>query len=165
MLLVLCVDLDDDLGRKTGFDTPVVGRDEVEAAAVALATADPEDSDVNVMFEGVHLYDRIQSDESVEVAIVTGNEGSDISANRKVGEEVDTVLASINTSEEITTVIVTDGAQDESVIPVIRSRIPVDASAASSSDRHRIWSRCTTPSSRCWTTPKPAGRSSSRLAS
>ncbi len=126
MLLVLCVDLDDDLGRKTGFDTPVVGRDEVEAAAVALATADPEDSDVNVMFEGVHLYDRIQSDESVEVAIVTGNEGSDISANREVGEEVDTVLASINTSEEITTVIVTDGAQDESVIPVIRSRIPVD---------------------------------------
>ncbi|MGA9403070.1 DUF373 family protein [Haladaptatus sp.] len=126
MLLVLCVDLDDDLGRKTGFNTPVVGRDEVEAAAVALATADPEDSDVNVMFEGVHLYDRIQSDESVEVAIVTGNEGSDISANREVGEEVDTVLASINTSEEITTVIVTDGAQDESVIPVIRSRIPVD---------------------------------------
>ncbi len=126
MLLVLCVDLDDDLGRKTHFDTPVVGRDEVEAAAVALATADPEDSDVNVMFEGVHLFDRIQSDESVEVAIVTGNEGSDISANREVGEEVDTVLASINTSEEITTVIVTDGAQDESVIPVIRSRIPVD---------------------------------------
>jgi putative membrane protein len=126
MLLVLCVDLDDDLGRKTDFDTPVIGRDEVEAAAVALATADPEDSDVNVMFEGVHLYDRIQADESVEVAVVTGNEGGDISANREVGEEVDTVLASISTSEEITTVIVTDGAQDESVVPVIRSRIPVD---------------------------------------
>ena len=30
MLLVLCVDLDDDLGRKTGVETPVVGR---EAAA------------------------------------------------------------------------------------------------------------------------------------
>ncbi|WP_458207275.1 DUF373 family protein [Haladaptatus sp. NG-SE-30] len=126
MLLVLCVDLDDDLGRKTDFDTPVIGRDEVEAAAVALATADPEDSDVNVMFEGVHLYDRIHADESVEVAVVTGNEGSDISANREVGDEVDTVLASISTSEEITTVIVTDGAQDESVVPVIRSRIPVD---------------------------------------
>ncbi|WP_458185906.1 DUF373 family protein [Haladaptatus sp. NG-WS-4] len=126
MLLVLCVDLDDDLGRKTDFDTPVIGRDAVESAAVALATADPEDSDVNVMFEGVHLYDRIQADESVEVAVVTGNEGGDISANREVGAEVDTVLASISTSEEITTVIVTDGAQDESVVPVIRSRVPVD---------------------------------------
>ncbi|WP_433628732.1 DUF373 family protein [Halomicrococcus sp. NG-SE-24] len=126
MLLVLCVDLDDDLGRKTSFDTPVVGRDAVEDAAVALATADPEDSDVNVIFEGVHLYDRINAEESVEVAVVTGNEGDDVSANREVGEEVDTVLAGLTTSEEVNAVIVTDGAQDESVIPVIRSRVPVD---------------------------------------
>ena len=40
MLLVLCVDLDDDLGRKTGIDTPVIGREAVEAAAVALADED-----------------------------------------------------------------------------------------------------------------------------
>ncbi|NHN60849.1 MULTISPECIES: DUF373 family protein [Halorussus] len=125
MLLVLCVDLDDDLGRKTDFDTPVIGRDDVEAAAVALATADPEDSDVNVMFEGVHLADRID-DETVEVAVVTGTEGGDIAANRAVGDEVDEVLASLSTSEEIQAVIVTDGAQDESVIPVIRSRVPID---------------------------------------
>ena len=125
MLLVLCVDLDDDLGRKTAFDTPVVGRDNVEDAAVALATADPEDSDVNVMFEGVHLADRID-DETVEVAVVTGVEGGDIAANRAVGDEVDEVLASLSTSEEVQAIIVTDGAQDESVIPVIRSRVPVD---------------------------------------
>jgi putative membrane protein len=125
MLLVLCVDLDDDLGRKTDFETPVVGRDAVEAAAVSLATADPEDSDVNVMFEGVHLADRIE-DESVEVAIVTGNEGGDIAANRAVGDEVDEVLAGLSTSEEVRAVIVTDGAQDESVIPIVRSRITVD---------------------------------------
>ncbi|PSQ22704.1 hypothetical protein BRD01_08945, partial [Halobacteriales archaeon QS_8_65_32] len=74
MLLVLCVDLDDDLGRKTGIDTPVIGREAVEAAAVALATADPEDSDVNVLFEGVHLYEEID-DETVEVAAVTGTDG------------------------------------------------------------------------------------------
>ncbi|NEU58486.1 DUF373 family protein [Halorussus sp. MSC15.2] len=125
MLLVLCVDLDDDLGRKTDFDTPVIGRDNVEAAAVSLATADPEDSDVNVMFEGVHLADRIE-DETVEVAVVTGTDGGDIAANRAVGDEVDEVLASLSTSEEIQAVIVTDGAQDESVIPVIRSRVPID---------------------------------------
>ena len=67
MLLVLCVDLDDDLGRKTGVETPVVGRDAVRDAAVALATADPEDSDVNVLFEGIHLTEEI-TDETVEVA-------------------------------------------------------------------------------------------------
>ncbi|UPW01905.1 DUF373 family protein [Halorussus gelatinilyticus] len=125
MLLVLCVDLDDDLGRKTDFDTPVIGRDNVEAAAVSLATADPEDSDVNVMFEGVHLADRIE-DETVEVAVVTGTETGDVAANRAVGDEVDEVLASLSTREEVQAVIVTDGAQDESVIPVIRSRVPID---------------------------------------
>ncbi|MFC6837292.1 DUF373 family protein [Halomarina ordinaria] len=125
MLLVLCVDLDDDLGRKTGFETPVVGREAVEEAAVALATADPEDSDVNVLFEGVHLYDAID-DVACEVAVVTGTNGNDVAANRKVGEEVDTVLARLSTGEDVRALVVTDGAQDESVIPVIRSRVPID---------------------------------------
>ncbi|TKR26366.1 DUF373 family protein [Natronomonas salsuginis] len=125
MLLILCVDLDDDLGRKTAFDTPVIGRDAVEEAAVELATADPEDSDVNVCFQGVHLHDSID-DESVEVALVTGTAKADVSANRKVGEEVDTVLASLSTGEDVKAIVVTDGAQDESVLPVIRSRVPID---------------------------------------
>jgi putative membrane protein len=125
MLLVLCVDLDDDLGRKTGVETPVLGRDAVERAAVRLATADPEDSDVNVLFEGVHLCDTI-TDERVEVAAVTGSDRGDVAANRAVGEEIDTVLASLATGEEVKALVVTDGAQDESVIPVIRSRITID---------------------------------------
>src|SRR6056297_1962658 len=125
MLLVLCVDLDDDLGRKTDVETPVVGRDAVEAAAVELATADPEDSDVNVLFEGCHLADSI-IDETVEVAAVTGVDGSDVAANRAVGEEVDRVLAQLATGEDVRALVVTDGAQDESVVPVIRSRVPID---------------------------------------
>ncbi len=127
MLLVLCVDLDDDLGRKTGFSTPVIGRDAVEDAAIALATADPEDSDANVIFQGLHIYDDLDSrDESVAVAVVTGNDEGDVKANREVGDEVDTVLASLSTSEDVTALVVTDGAQDESVIPIIRSRVPID---------------------------------------
>ena len=127
MLLVLCVDLDDDLGRKTGFSTPVIGRDPVEEAAVALATEDPEDSDVNVIFQGLHVYDDLADrDESVEVAVVTGNDEGDVKANREVGDEVDTVLASLSTAEDVTALVVTDGAQDESVIPIIRSRVPID---------------------------------------
>jgi len=125
MLLVFCVDLDDDIGRKTGVETPVIGRDDVEDAAVQLATADPEDSDVNVLFQGIHIADEA-ADESVEVVAVAGNDRGDVAANREVGEEVDEVLASLATSEEIRALIVTDGAQDESVIPVIRSRVTVD---------------------------------------
>ncbi|MFB6233633.1 MAG: DUF373 family protein [Haloarculaceae archaeon] len=125
MLLVLCVDLDDDLGRKTGVETPVVGRDAVQEAAVALATADPEDSDVNVLFEGVRIADEID-DETVEVAAVTGVDGGEVAANRKVGEELDRVLAGLSTGEDVRALVVTDGAQDESVIPVIRSRAHID---------------------------------------
>ncbi|MFB6132882.1 MAG: DUF373 family protein [Halanaeroarchaeum sp.] len=127
MLLVLCVDLDDDLGRKTGVPTPVIGRNQVEHAAVSLAEADPEDSDVNVLFEGVHLHDTLSSDERVEVAAVTGVDGSDVAANREVGREVDEVLATIQSTDQVRIVVVTDGAQDESVVPVIRSRAPIDS--------------------------------------
>ena len=128
MLLVLCVDLDDDLGRKTGMRTPVLGREDVEEAAVALATADPEDSDVNVLFQGIHVYEEVAAEQSeeVEVAAVTGVNGSDVKANRVVGEEVDTVLASLQTGENVRAIVITDGAQDESVLPVIRSRVPID---------------------------------------
>ncbi|MDX1745890.1 MAG: DUF373 family protein, partial [Halobacteriales archaeon] len=127
MLLVLCVDLDDDLGRKTGTETPVIGRAAVEDAAVALATADPEDSDVNVLFEGLHLYDQASvDDEPVEVAVVTGLAGDDVAASRAVGRELDELLSTLGTREEVRVLVVTDGAQDESVVPVIRSRAPID---------------------------------------
>lgn len=127
MLLVLCVDLDDDIGRKTGVPTPVIGRSAVEAAAVSLATADPEDSDANVLFQGLHIYDRlIESGQSAELAAITGHEGADVAANREIGRELDHVLATLTTDESVSAIVVTDGAQDESVIPVIRSRITVD---------------------------------------
>ena len=127
MLLVLCVDLDDDLGRKTGIPTPVIGDEDVTEAAVALATADPEDSDVNVLFQGVNVHDELAAEgEAVEVAAVTGVDGPDVKANRAVGQEVDRVLAELSTGEEVSAVVITDGAQDESVLPVIRSRMPID---------------------------------------
>ena len=128
MLLVLCVDLDDDVGRKTAFSTPVVGVEAVREAAVDLATTDPEDSDLNVMFQGVAIYTELKATESeeVELAVVTGLEGSDMKANRKIGEEIDTVLAELQTGEEVRAIVITDGAQDESVIPIIRSRMPID---------------------------------------
>ena len=125
MLLVVCIDLDDDVGRKTGRSTPIVGREAVEQAAVALAIEDPEDSDVNVLFQGLQIYDST-FDEACEIAVVTGNAAVDVTANRKLGNELDAVLAGLSTADPVTALVVTDGAQDESVIPVIRSRVPID---------------------------------------
>lgn len=128
MQLVLCVDLDDDVGRKAGLETPIVGREAVEDAAVALATTDPEDSDVNVLFQGIHVHDElVDAGETAEIAAITGNERADVTANREIGRELDHVLAKLATGESIAAIVVTDGAQDESVLPVIRSRVTVDA--------------------------------------
>ena len=127
MLLVLCVDLDDDLGRKTGVETPVIGRDAVEDAAVRLATTDPEESDANVLFAGLHIHDeQVEREPEVEVAAVTGLQGGDVAASRRVGEELDRVLATLSASDDVRVVVVTDGAQDESVLPAIRSRVRID---------------------------------------
>ena len=123
MLLVLCVDLDDDLGRKAGVETPIVGAEAVREAAVELATADPEDSDVNVLFGGLHIHE--ETSEPVEIAAVTGTEGDDVRANRAVGRELDTVLERFPDAD-VRALVVTDGAQDESVLPVIRSRVVID---------------------------------------
>ncbi len=123
MLLVLCVDLDDDLGRKTEIETPVVGRDAVRDAAVSLATADPEDSDVNVLFGGLHIHE--ETEEPVAIAAVTGTDEDDVRANREVGRELDAVLERFPDAD-VRALVVTDGAQDESVLPVIRSRVVID---------------------------------------
>lgn len=126
MLLVLCVDLDDDLGRKTGIKTPVMGRSAVEKAALALAIADPSDSDGNVMFRGLQLYEENLSN-PVEIAVITGSVKNDVAAGRKIGFEADEVLNRMFTGEEIRTVIVTDGAQDESILPILRTRFEIES--------------------------------------
>tara|TARA_A100001037_G_scaffold158341_1_gene142759 strand:+ start:13316 stop:14398 length:1083 start_codon:yes stop_codon:yes gene_type:complete len=124
MLLILCIDLDDDLGRKTGIKTPVIGRRAVESAAVALAIEDPTDSDGNVMFQGLKIYEDTLP-ESVEIAVVTGSAKGDIIAGRKIGEEIEEVLDRMFSGEKLSTLIVTDGAQDESIMPIIRSRVEI----------------------------------------
>ena len=72
-LLVLCVDRDDDLGIKAKIKGPVVGRDAVLKAATKLGLADPEDSDLNAIFEALRVYDSLPKDVVKEVAVVTGN--------------------------------------------------------------------------------------------
>ena len=58
-VLVLCIDRDNDLGRKGGVESPVVGRQANIDAALKLGMADPEDSDVNTIFGGIKLLDEL----------------------------------------------------------------------------------------------------------
>ncbi len=126
MLLVLCVDLDDDLGRKTGFSTPVIGREPVEEAAVALATADPEDSDVNVIFQAC-----TSTTISPTARKASRSPSSPGTIRRRQRQPRSRRRSRYRPREPLDRgrrhcLVVTDGAQDESVIPIIRSRVPID---------------------------------------
>ena len=68
-VLVLCIDRDNDLGRKGGVISPVVGRQANIDAALKLGMADPEDSDVNTIFGGIKVLDDLAlSGKIVEIA-------------------------------------------------------------------------------------------------
>ena len=56
-LLVICVDRDNDVGEKTGLETPVVGRNACIEAAQKLALEDPEDADSNAIFSAIKTYE------------------------------------------------------------------------------------------------------------
>jgi putative membrane protein len=125
MRLVVCIDRDDDLGRKTNIPGPVVGRAPVLAAAQALGVADPGDTDTNAMFGAVQLYDEItHAGEEASIVVLTGSPKVGLLSDRKVAEQFDQVLKSI---PNVTAAhLVTDGAEDEYLFPIIASRLRID---------------------------------------
>ena len=124
MLLIICVDRDDDVGRKAGIETPIVGRESIEEAARSFGVADPEDSDLNALFAGMRLYDETQEDgEECEIAVVTGSRDSHRNRDQAVAAQLDAVLEEVDADSAI---VVTDGAEDESIMPIIESRLRID---------------------------------------
>ena len=122
-LLVICIDRDDDLGRKTGISTPVVGRNACIEAAQRLALEDPEDADSNSIFFAVKTYeDLVSKGYKAQVITVTGVENRGVQADEKVASEIKSVLKKFSADGAV---IVSDGEDDEMVIPVIQSVIPV----------------------------------------
>jgi putative membrane protein len=127
-ILILCVDRDGDLETKAGIKTPLMGRTANVDAAVSLALRDPEEPDANAMFEAIRLRDHLQneknSEETFEVATISGSELGGVSADRKLVGELNTILESFSASEVI---LVTDGYSDEAVLPLVESRVPVSS--------------------------------------
>jgi putative membrane protein len=122
-LLVLCIDRDDDIGTKGGIETPIVGRDQCINAGTRLAIEDPEDADGNAIFGAVKTYEElISKGYNAEVAVVAGKFNRGVEADEKISREVQAILAKYNATGAV---IVSDGEDDETVLPVIQSRVPV----------------------------------------
>lgn len=121
--LVLCVDRDDDLGKKAGVRGPVIGEEANFDAARALALADPEESDVNAIYAAVkvkreseHLY------KGVEVVTLTGDKEVGVKSDQKIGNQLVRLLDAYKPKGVI---LVTDGAEDDEVMPIIQSETKI----------------------------------------
>src|SRR5579863_3029894 len=122
-VLVLSVDRDGDLERKTGIRSPVVGRDALMSAATSLAVADPEEADANALFAAVREYDKLRAQEvECEVGAVCGLEESGFKADRKIRSEVEALLSRQRYSG---IVLISDGAEDELVVPILQTLKPI----------------------------------------
>ena len=122
-LLVLAIDVDNDLYRKTGIGGPLMGRVQNLNAATQLSLADPEDTDSNTMFQAVKIYDELRKEGySASIATVTGAESEGYAADRAITTQLEHVL---DQTKADSCVFVTDGASDERVLPLVESRIKI----------------------------------------
>jgi putative membrane protein len=126
-ILIICVDRDNDIGEKAGLETPIIGREALVSAATKLALADSEESDINAIFEAVRIYERLnarEEDAEVEVVLIAGDKIVGVESDRKIGQRLDDVLSKFLAESAI---LVSDGAEDEWIIPIIQSRVRIDS--------------------------------------
>ncbi|PSN91758.1 hypothetical protein B9Q03_03335 [Candidatus Marsarchaeota G2 archaeon OSP_D] len=122
-IVVLAVDIDDDVS-KSGVKTPIFGRENVLDAVTKLALITPEDTDVNALFGAIKQLDLLKSQgvENAEIAVVSGSVKGGVEADLNIRREVLEVKERLNPSG---VVFVSDGGDDERVIPIIQSLLPL----------------------------------------
>lgn len=124
-LLVIAIDRDNDLGRKTGIRSPVLGREPNVKAALELGLADPEESDTNTMLAAIKTYDELlEAGETVEIVTICGDVRVGTKSDMKIANILDQVIAKTKSTRAI---LVSDGAEDRELEPIIRSRLRIDS--------------------------------------
>lgn len=123
--LVLNIDRDDDFGRKANVKSPITGLEANIEAANKLGEADPEDSDINAIFSAISTYKKLKDEgKDVEVATICGHIKVGLKSDEILSKQLETVLKETNVDEVI---FISDGAEDEYVLPIIESRIKISS--------------------------------------
>jgi putative membrane protein len=117
---VVCVDRDDDIGRKTQIKGPIIGRKANLVAARELALADPAESDVNAIYGAIKLADELD----VEVVTLTGDKRVGVISDKEIAKQLDEIIMKLNPTSVY---FVSDGLDDEQVMPIIQSRVKIDS--------------------------------------
>jgi putative membrane protein len=122
--LVLCVDRTGDIQRKTGLRTPVAGWEAVQSLVVDMGVADPEDSSVNCLLEALRVTRDLRDEDDDAVVAAVSGDGDGVTADRSVAEQLDDLVEQYDPDSAV---VVIDSAEDERLVPIIESRLQVDA--------------------------------------
>ncbi|MDD4498106.1 MAG: DUF373 family protein, partial [Methanosarcinaceae archaeon] len=123
--LVICIDRDDDLGEKANLTTPIIGREANIEAAAALGIADPEDSDTNTIFGGIKVLDELRANgDDAEIVTFAGDKNVGVISDQRIAQKLEAFL---EVYEVGGAVFVSDGAEDETLVPIVQSRIKIDS--------------------------------------
>ncbi len=114
--LVVCL----HRGENLDADPPVVGRTAVESLVTTLGVDDPENSRVNCLLEGL----RVAGDIEDAVVAVVSVAGESVTSDREVARQVERLVAD---HDPDSAVVVVDSAEDERLVPIVESRVTVDA--------------------------------------
>lgn len=122
-VLVICVDRDNDIGEKIGVKGPILGRKENLEVAKNLALEDPEESDANSIFGAIKEYDSLkEQNKKVNITTLIGDRKVGILSDEKIAKQLDMVIKKYNPKKAV---FVSDGAEDEYILPIIQSRLQI----------------------------------------
>ncbi|MFB6142919.1 MAG: DUF373 family protein [Halorientalis sp.] len=118
--LVTCLDRSGDLD----IEAPVVGWEAVQSLVTEMGVADPEDSRVNCVLEALRITRSLRDDDEDAVVAVISAAGDSVAADRAVARQTDQLLADYDVESAV---VVVDSAEDERLVPIVESRVQVDA--------------------------------------
>jgi putative membrane protein len=124
-LAIICVDRDGDFSKKAGIPGPIIGRKDNLQAAVKLSLSDPTDSDANTVYAAIKRFDSLKSQyKKIEIITLVGSEKFGFDSDIKINEQLDRFLNKFKADQFV---LVTDGAEDDQIIPILQSRAPIIA--------------------------------------
>ncbi len=118
-IFVVCVDRDNDVGKKTKINGPIIGREKNLQAAEKLILTDPEESDANTMYAAIKKLEEARKEyKNVEIVTLTGADKIGLKADKEITRQLESLKKEYLIDGWI---LVTDGAEDNQVIPLLQS--------------------------------------------
>jgi len=123
--LVICIDRSGAIGRATNVPMPVAGWEAVRSLVTDAGLSDPEDASVNCLLESLRVARDLRDErEEAVVAVVSGESDTAVGADRSIAAQLDDL---VDRYDPRAAIVVVDSAEDEQVLPIVESRIPVDS--------------------------------------